>query len=601
MQVIRPQNNNNRPQTFGRAGGRARPVNSGEPGVFGIGRNRAGGRARFSQPNNFNPGSGGTNPPSPPSGRPPIFGFGKPNDNNRRKKPTALFGKKPTNTGDANMDNFDKRRQTQDKVNPNNGAGNRRSKRSSNWRNGNGNGGGNSSGSGGNNGNNNNNRGGSSMNRRRGGNGGGSGNYNDTIWTADTQSNSYGTASWYSVNRSDNGTTEFNSGTRSGLIFNKAQSDTAVWSPLIVSGGEFFPPYTVTTTGQNYLFKVAINDIYYECLRVCQLEINRVITTDFTLSDWYNYMYTVCKAIQLYYLYDSIQVYVADPDNQNVALTDIYNVISPEGWNNFSRLKLDLSKHYMKPEMVNFLMFMYQHFTPDEGTPTTIYKMSWNNLLNSGLTDVNRFRDGGEIVATLVQLNSATNLKIAAYMSRGFESWRIRELKASYSKPIYSKNFLTFWNNMNISFADLPGSNLFYSKIVIDRDTNYPYYLKEDDVDGVIYACNSLSLESGPVSQLEAGMWVPSTTMSDILADPDKVSLLHWSNGFIRSLTDDTNLGHTGVSNPVRYNVSGPSFGTVGISIPGFKPVITDSIDNLAMAANDGYRYLLYPNSRPTS
>jgi hypothetical protein len=472
----------------GRAGGRFRPLGKNIPKPANIDITTTGSFGRYSgrvTPNSeggYSSGGGGGNNQEPPSG----YGFGSNSGpNNKKDKPKALFARKPGNTGDDKTSNF---------VDPRTEA-----------RKGKGNGGG----SGKKNNNNKKNkmprkpknnkqnvstmRGGYKDNNNNGnGNYGGNNNNNNTTWSYTSPEDSYGSTSWYSVNKGSNQTVEINSPVKSGLIWNRGQNSNSIWSNLFVSCGELFPPFLVNTTGGfNYLGDIAFTDVYYEYLRICQLKINRIITSNFTLSKWYNYIYTLCKALQIYYLYDSIQAYMTDPMNQSPGLKRLYDRISPEGWNNFSRLKLELSKHYIKPEIVKFISFMYQNFTYHQGESGCIVRLSYLDLLSDDLSAPSRFENGGEIISVITALDGADNLEIASYMSRGFEDWRIKDLPASSVKPIYSENFLNFWlNNNHCAINDNDDQTIQFSKVVTSLDTNSPYYLYGDDVDGVILSCN---------------------------------------------------------------------------------------------------------------
>lgn len=506
-------------------------------------------------------------------------GNGKPPKNSR---PTAQMddgdsSSRPNNgTGDANQKKFDNLRQTK----KSNGRAN-----ASNGNPGNGSG----------NNNNNNNGGNPFMGRKYRKN---RKNTNETVWTEGTTGDGKGSTSFFSDPEVNTGTDKFAPGIRSGLITNSSQNSTPFWTPLLVMCGELFPPFTVTTTGQNYLFKVVMNDIYYECLRICQIKINRIIISNFTLSKWYTYMYTVVKALQLYFMYDSLRAYVQDSTNHNPAMIDIYNTVSAEGWANVDRLQLDLSKHYMKPEMVKFVHYMYQHFTPFYDKPGTILKLGWNDILNSGHSSIAAFKNADEIALVINSLNTSDNLEIAAYMSRGFEEWRIKEVPASFSKPIYDPNYLTFWTNSAISWHD--GTDIHYSKEVSNVDDLKPYYLHRDDVDGMYYACNTIpKFISAGNYQVETGLWQPQTDYTNITLAKNKSSLLRYDNSLLvpyeLAISNGSIAGGSGNAYSVFYNTTDSAFNVASNAPTGTKPVIVDNIANLSQACNDAFRYLLYP------
>jgi hypothetical protein len=433
----------------------------------------------------------------------------------------------------------------------------------------------------------------------------------NNTWQSDTPSSNYNSASWYSVNKPSNATIELNSNIHSGLIYNKAQDNRAGdWTNLLISCGEMFPPEIVSSdpdgTANTYLGSVVLNDIYYEHLRVCQIQINRIITDKFRKPQWYGYLFAVCKGLQIYYMYDAIQAYISDPNNQNPAMVRLYNSISSEAWNHFSELKLELSKHYIKPEMRKFIMFMYQNFTYHKGEAGCIMRLSWRDALNSFTLDENGFEMGSYIIDAINDLRQPDTLTIAAYLSRGFPNWQIKSLDASTSKPIYSEDFINFWLNQNSAYSALNGADptktvVSYGKIVTSKDQNSPYYLVGDDVDGLILSCNGLSLAKGLAFKQYCGMWTPWDNFTSITDARYECSILLW-DGYNRVpldlLEDATQIG---VMHFAVFTTGGESqpdhFTGFRQYYPFTKPVLTTSINSMAQVCNDAYRYLLYPNS----
>lgn len=297
---------------------------------------------------------------------------------------------------------------------------------------------------------------------------------------------------------------------------------------------------------------------------------------------------------------------MTDPLNQSPGLKRLYDRINPEGWNNFSRLKLELSKHYIKPEVVKFISFMYQNFTYHTGESGCVVRLSYLDLLSDDLDDPLRFESGGEIVSAITELDNANNLEIASYMSRGFEDWRIKELPASSVKPIYSENFLNFWlNNNHCAINNATTKAVQFSKVVSSVDTNSPYYLYGDDVDGVILSCNSITLKyttEGDVDVIKYynGLYQPLYYFTDIKSIQYSTSLLRWNAAndkmepMSNSLTDSAQCG---VMHFPAYDSTNTVHNFYIQTYPQSKPTIFTSISSMVQVCNDAYRYLLYPNS----
>lgn len=583
----------------GRAGGRHRSTPP-EPRPAFVTRdtpNSYGGRVRMDR-NAQDNGQNGGNPPNMPfMGE----GFVNPSDNpGPRKKVTALFARRPNSPdgsttpsagkpdpdgddkGNTNRNNPSRKRTKKQNTEKNKlrGAWQMRSRQNKD-----------------------------NDNNDSNGNGNGGMNYVNNTWSNGTPGASFNSASWNSTNKPSNTTIELSSNVKSGLLYNKAQDQVnQKWTNLLISNGELMPPLTVSSSGgnNNFMGDVVVNDVYYECLRVCQININRIITDYFTQPQWYGYTFAVCKGLQIYYMYDSIQAYISDPNNQNPAMLKLYNSITPEAWNNFSELRLELSKHYLKPEMLKFIMFMYQNFTYHKGEAGCIMRLSWRDTLNSFTLDEKGFETGRYIKEAIADLRQPDTLRIASYLSRGFPNWQIKQLPASVAKPIYSEDFINFWINQNSAFTSLDGSDqsktvTSYGKIVTSKDQNSPYYLVGDDVDGLILSCNGMSLAQGKEFQQFNGMWAPWDVFNGVTDTRYANSILHW-NGQHRvpldSFEDSTQLGliHFAVFYEGGENIPDHFVGYRQY-FPFTKPVLTTSINNMAQVCNDAYRYLLYPSS----
>lgn len=422
---------------------------------------------------------------------------------------------------------------------------------------------------------------------------------NDNQWNEFSPTQMRGSASWFSVNVGQP-FMEFVTHVKSGLSFNESQERTDTWSPLYIQSGQLYPPETVAidTNNQNYMTRVIWNDVYYEYLNLARLNINKLLDTQFTQTKWYNYTYWVCVAIQLYYMMDRVQAYMSDGTNRNIAVRHLHEEITPSGWNAFSNLKITLSRQYLHPNMLKFIAYMYQFFTPSDHSHGPVYCLGYMGSLHSGSGEFDKFRSGQMIENVIFELNKSENNEMASYLARSVPNWRLRELPASVIKPMKDNNWLTFWTNTSVSYEDPVDVKLHYTKTVTAKDQNVPYYLHADDVDGTFYACNTIMLDNGPGITPYSGMWMPFNNFSLITSADDRSSLIAYKKiGAIEEfspLRDPDQVAASGIANAI---ILSNGLLTVTSAPMGTKPAIVSSIDNMSQAANEAFRYLLYPSS----
>lgn len=363
-----------------------------------------------------------------------------------------------------------------------------------------------------------------SYNRRPpGGRGRGNGSNSSTALSAKSDSYRGGTG-WYGLNEAIMTKIAFSTGIPSGIVLDPDPYHSQGYSQLYFNQGRLCEYYvydwsklggpqestirdlTKPTGFMSYYKREMQRHIFDAYLNEVRKSGNRNADRFFEEENFYKYMDSVIQALQIYYCIDSIYAYDKDRTTFNAGLDNIRKRITPEVLTAFTDLRRALERQVMKPEMVNFIRFMYQNFTAWEGENTPIIRLSYNDLLADDIeypaTDptITDHLKAENMIYFIIDQMQVDSKNVANYIREALPSYSLEgKLPPSSAKAQYDVNFLTFWHNMSVAYPQAKTDSGF-EKIHINDEVNnentVKYYgLINDDVDGLFHALTSSYVE----------------------------------------------------------------------------------------------------------
>jgi hypothetical protein len=327
-------------------------------------------------------------------------------------------------------------------------------------------------------------------------------------------------------------TTKFtiDTGIDSGTLINPLQGPTKEFTPVLIQCGVLMPNLK---DGSDDNFGQLVNsEIYFKYKILVQAEITNSFASFFTEENFYKILGTLSEALQLYYMIDSILAYTSVSPNVNIAMYKLRMAITPEIAAGHAKLGEFLRTCAIPPKMLEFIRYMYQNFTFSDTEGSTIIRLSYKDSLctaeKDGLLNIdeNTYED---IFVKLV--NSSETISI---MKKIKPSW-VNDLPSSSYELMCDPQFSTFWHNSNISYESLQTKKVHYT-ITVNNQSDLLYYgIFDNRLDGLIYACASVTEVRGQDRIQQNGLWVPF----DEFLNRNSItsSLLYYdSDGLIRSV-----------------------------------------------------------------
>jgi len=272
-------------------------------------------------------------------------------------------------------------------------------------------------------------------------------------------------------------------------------------------------------------------DLYYKYLIIVQSEVNSSLARQFTESIFYNYIGRISYALQLYYMIDSILAYTSHSPNNNIAMTKLRMGIGPDVSNGHIKLKEVLESTPIPPNLLMYIRFMYQNFSFNDVSGSSIIRLSLDDSLCTSEYSGNLGVDGSVYSKIIDELIDCS--EVSSIIKKIRNNWVVT-LPASSYEALYNPQFTTFWHNSNIAYEDY-GSKAVKFTITAQSSFSPLYYgIFDNKLDGIIYASCSV-LDQNEV--IEKGLWVPFHDFVD--RKSINSSLLHFANDkLIRPVTD---------------------------------------------------------------
>lgn len=318
-------------------------------------------------------------------------------------------------------------------------------------------------------------------------------------------------------------------GIDSGTIVNPLQNTTENFTPLFIQCGNFLPDLSEQpdsmTTG------MLSSELFYKYSVIIQSEVNFSLARSFTKERFYDYILNISKALQLYYMIDSIISFTTHTPNTNIAMTRLRMAITPEIANAHIKLREFLESTPIPPNLLTYIRHMYQNYAFSDVENSPIIRLSFQDCLCTSEIDGSLNLDSSiynEIIESMIDLS-----QIGSILKKIRSNWTVTMPPSSY-EALYDPQFSTFWHNSCIAYEDYGSGKIRYSITADDLHTPLYYGLFGNRLDGIIYASCSVAIANDVI---QMGLWSPFIDFAN--RDSINSSLLQLSNDKrIRPVTD---------------------------------------------------------------
>lgn len=304
-----------------------------------------------------------------------------------------------------------------------------------------------------------------------------------------------------------------------------------VWTNSILAGSDEFSPMHMTGIHLSLENLLTNGDVaayfskafYMKLVSFAQAKVNFSVSTlaAFNEDRVRNYFSALIDALNCYFYHVSIMNYFENPQNNNYAMTDLRNRISPEMMNQIVILQRQLTTCPVPPKLMNLLYYLNGNFKANHLDGSAIIKFETAE-------------------STLEYLSLCTkNLKqleqTAALMSRIFPEWLYQDLPSYPGTSFHDYNFNTIWTNspyaVNVNETDLFGPFPYYTD-----DNSVVYQTFSSELDGVSLALTSIYAD---------GNFAPGfvTPKQSALVTTTSTNRITWDdNGWVNSALDTNHM-----------------------------------------------------------
>lgn len=378
---------------------------------------------------------------------------------------------------------------------------------------------------------------------------------------------------------------QWNSGIDAGLTVNSRLTSNET-SPLYLSSGFLFIKTDKDLVEAKFIseFEIQLQGVFFPLyINIISNRINRYAGEYIKYSDFYEYVFTMVEALQIYYCIDNVLAYSSNnaPDNVNYGMEALKDAISSQAISEFTLLRETLENQAFPPNLLEYIRFLCQSYRLSDAPHASIIKLNIGGLFDT------YWEDSGQHIINVIKsirLDIIGTSRMNSFMCRAFPGWIISDMPVSAHSAVYDKNFMTFWHNHNTCYLSSNSSkSVTYCHQVKDIDSYLDYQILERDneVDGAIFCSQSVFIKENDKADSKTiksfwGVWMP---LADIIGKSipsgncrEIYSLKFINNrGFVESIKNPVMLGNTGVHWVCQYsgstgNYSGNSleFGAAG-------------------------------------
>lgn len=255
-------------------------------------------------------------------------------------------------------------------------------------------------------------------------------------------------------------------------------------SPLHMTTGVLsFPTYVPL---QTYFDRIISFDIQSKAQSNVGFSLNiSTVFTDVKIREAFN---AVLYALQIYYFHMSIDTYHSDPANKNEGMIYLRQQFTPAVLEALSLLGRRLMDTPVPPKLYEYVRYLNGNYYSgvNQGSPMIkICPLPFNQTSGAIIDE-----------AAISTANSGLQAynDVFALLRRAVPQWTPKMLLDVPVNPAYDSNFTTLFANLPFSVTPAIATFTKYPKVATE-DENISYNSFINELDGVIYASTSVSLD----------------------------------------------------------------------------------------------------------
>lgn len=302
------------------------------------------------------------------------------------------------------------------------------------------------------------------------------------------------------------------------------QYENAIYTSDATQRGHTFTPVklmagalTPYPSAETYTKDLFMERVWPQWLATAQSNVNYNLSSLFTQDNLRSTLNTLTDCLQLYYCIDGVIRYKSSGWDSNLMMDKMYEAVcTPEVLDYQDRLKRRLEGRVVPPNLLHLVRWLYQTYLDNPTQKANVLKVSFRGILTQYAADSTT----GEPLTTqnlislyqtlIAEMNTTSFTTCDSVMRRTRENWIVNELPASNEKPVYDRQFMTFWKNSIIVGRDHNDNTMLYPTSALDTsELYYASYCNEDELDGVVYALSSIA-DSNGVQQL--GLFISASS-----------------------------------------------------------------------------------------
>lgn len=303
-----------------------------------------------------------------------------------------------------------------------------------------------------------------------------------------------------------------------------------VWSDTILAGTEEFSPMHMTSLKISFANLLSNSDVdayfkkafYLKLVNVAQTKVNFSVANlaAFSQDSIRLYFDKIIDALNCYFYFVSIINYFDNPQNNNYAMTDLRNRITPEMFNQLMILQRQLTTCPVPPKLMNLLYYINGNFKANHLDGSAIIKFETARLTEGYLIQMT---DGIKSIE-----------KTSSLMSQIFPEWMNQDLPTYPGTGFHDYNFNTIFTNA--PYAVQIGENVYQGPFPFyGDDGSVVYQTFASELDGVSLALTSI---------FTGGNFIPGFVQpTQNSVHPDNTNRITWDNtGWVNSAGDTNHM-----------------------------------------------------------
>lgn len=279
---------------------------------------------------------------------------------------------------------------------------------------------------------------------------------------------------------------EFNSNIKPNLYvsdYQKAEDNKCV--PMHLSAAVFQIPATAGMILNDYFKQIIAFDVQSKAQANVSFNLN--ISSDFTTDKILLAINSTIWALQVYFSYNSILSYHANPSNRNEAVIALRNNIGANEIESLSKLARRLMDTPVPPNLYKLIRFMSGIYSTGTIPGAPLIKIvPWNLDSSTGL-------DLTVIDTAYAQLCNTEYDEIFSLLRRAVPHWIPQTLEDLPTVPVYSENFSTVFANLPAMSTTGGATPTITTNINVSNDTtDISYCSYSNYLDGAMYSLCSI-------------------------------------------------------------------------------------------------------------